>query len=106
MPDQLTVWVAIALTAIGAYLLKLAGYVTPDWVLERPRVRRAAMLIPICLLAALTAVQVFADGTSVVLDARVAGLVFAVGALIVRAPFFVVVVGAAVVAAVVRALTG
>ena len=105
MPDQLTVWVAIALTAIGAYLLKVAGYVTPEWVLERPRVRRAALLIPICLLAALTAVQVFADGASVVLDARVAGLVFAVGALIVRAPFFVV-VGAAVVAAVVRALTG
>ena len=105
MTDQLAVWVAIMLTAIGAYLLKLAGYVTPESVLERPRVRRAATLVPIGLLAALTAVQVFGDGTSVVIDARAAGLAFAVVALVLRAPFFVVVVGAAVVAALVRTIT-
>jgi hypothetical protein len=39
-----------------------------------------------------------------VLDARAAGLAFAVVALILRAPFLVVVIGAAVVAAGLRAL--
>jgi uncharacterized membrane protein len=106
MPDGWLVWVGIGLTAVGAYLFKLTGYVTPDRVLEHPRVRRAASLTPIGLLAALTAVLIFGDGTSVVVDARVAGLAFAVIALTLRAPFFVVVVGAATVAAVVRQLTG
>ena len=40
-----------------------------------------------------------------VLDARAAGLAYAVVALVLRAPFIVVVVGAAAVAAVLRALT-
>jgi uncharacterized membrane protein len=106
MPDQIAVWIGIVLTSAGAYLLKLTGYLTPDAVLERPRVRRAATLAPIGLLAALTAVLVFGDGASLVVDARAAGLAFAVIALVLRAPFFVVVVGAAVVAAVVRQLAG
>ena len=46
--------------------------------LDRPRVRRIATLVPVALLAALTAVQVFVSGTTLVLDARAAGLAFAV----------------------------
>jgi hypothetical protein len=61
-----------------------------------------ADLIPVALLAALVAVQVFADGTSLTIDARAAGLAAAVVALILRAPFLVVVIVAAATAALVR----
>jgi branched-subunit amino acid transport protein len=99
-------WPAVLLTSLGAYLLKLAGLSTPAEVLESPRVRRVAALLPVALLAALSAVQFFGQGQGLLLDARAAGLAFAVGALLMRAPFLVVVVGAAAVTAGVRALTG
>jgi len=98
------IWVAVLATAAGCYAMKLAGLSVPEKVLASPRVRTVAALLPIALLAALTAVQVFGHGRSVVVDARAAGLGFAVVALMLRAPFLVVVIGAAVVAAVVRAL--
>jgi branched-subunit amino acid transport protein len=95
-------WAAIVGAGIGCYLLKLAGLSVPASVLERPVVRRVADLIPVALLAALVAVQVVADGTRLVLDARLAGLGAAVVLLLLRAPFLVVVVGAAGTAALVR----
>ena len=98
------IWVAVLATAAGCYAMKLAGLSVPDKVLASPPVRTVAALLPIALLAALTAVQVFGHGRAVVVDARAAGLGFAVVALMLRAPFLVVVIGAAVVAAGVRAL--
>ena len=95
-------WSAIVLAGIGCYLLKLAGLSLPQRVLAHPTVERVADLIPVALLAALVAVQVFSTGTSLTVDARVLGLAFAVVALLLRAPFLVVVVGAAVVAALAR----
>ncbi|WP_244927491.1 AzlD domain-containing protein [Nocardioides sp. W7] len=95
-------WAAILAAGLGCYLLKLAGLSVPASVLERPVVRRVADLIPVALLAALVAVQVFADGSRLTLDARAAGLGAAVLLLLVRAPFLVVVVGAAATAALVR----
>ncbi|MGO4422832.1 AzlD domain-containing protein, partial [Streptomyces sp. MCAF7] len=56
------------------------------------------------LLAALTAQQTFGDGQHLVLDARAAGLGAAAVALVLRAPFLVVVAVAVVVTAGVRAL--
>jgi len=91
-------------TSVGCYLLKLAGLSVPARVLDSPRVRVVAALLPVALLAALAAVQTFASGRSLVVDARAAGLAFAVVALLLRAPFIVVVVGAAAVAALLRAL--
>lgn len=99
-------WWAIVAVAVGGYALKASGYFVPQRVLERPRVTRIALLTPVALLAALTAVQVFGDGRALVLDARAAGLLFALGALLLRAPFLVVVVGAAAVAALVRLIAG
>ena len=97
-------WTAIVAASLGCYLLKLAGLSVPPAVLARPVVARVADLIPVALLAALVAVQVFSAGTALVLDARAAALAFAAAALLLRAPFLVVVVGAAVVAAVLRLL--
>jgi uncharacterized membrane protein len=97
-------WTAVLVTAVGCYLLKLAGLSVPAVVLEHPLVERVADLIPVALLAALVAVQVFADGPTLVLDARLVGLAVAVVALLLRAPFLVVVCAAALAAALVRLL--
>ncbi|MGA9746986.1 MAG: AzlD domain-containing protein [Nocardioides sp.] len=97
-------WAAVLGTAVGCYLLKLAGLSVPQTVLEHPVVERVADLLPVALLAALVAVQVFADGPALVLDARLVGLGAAVVALLLRAPFIVVVVAAAAAAALVRLL--
>ena len=74
----------------------------PTSVLERAWVRRVADLIPVALLAALVAVQVVATGHRLSIDARAAGLGSAVVLLVLRAPFLVVVAGAAACAAVLR----
>jgi hypothetical protein len=52
-------------------------------------------MIPIALLSALVAVQTFTTDKSLVVDQRLAGLAVAVIALILRAPFAVVVISAA-----------
>lgn len=100
----MTLWIAVVVAAAGCYLLKLAGLSVPPRVLERPLIERVADLIPVALLAALVAVQVFASGHSLALDARAVGLGAAVVLLLLRAPFLVVVFGAALVAALVRML--
>ena len=95
-------WLAIVLTGLGCYLLKLGGLSIPSRVLERPVVARVADLMPVALLSALIAVQVLADGPRLVVDARLAGLGVAVLLLVLRAPFLVVVFGAALTAALLR----
>jgi branched-subunit amino acid transport protein len=97
-------WTAVLVTAGGCYLLKLAGLSVPPRVLARSRVQRVADLLPVALLSALVGVQVLASGAQLVLDARLAGLAVAVVALLLRAPFIVVVLVAAGSAALVRLL--
>lgn len=97
-------WAAVLGAAVGCYLLKLGGLSVPPRILERPVVERVADLIPVALLSALVAVQVFTRGHELVVDARALGLTAAVALLLLRAPFLVVVFGAAAVAAVVRVL--
>jgi branched-subunit amino acid transport protein len=97
-------WAAVLLTAAGCYLLKLLGLSVPASVLEHPVAHRVADLLPVALLAALVAVQVLADGAALTLDARLVGLGAALVALLLRAPFIVVVLVAAVAAALVRLL--
>ena len=98
----MTIWLAVVGAGIGCYLLKLAGLSLPPRVIEHPVVERIADLIPVALLAALVAVQVLASVGSLVIDARLAGLATAFVLLLVRAPFLVVVFGAALVAALIR----
>lgn len=100
----MTVWAAVIGAGIGCYLLKLAGLSIPSRFVEHPVIERIADFIPVALLAALVAVQVFASGSSLVVDARLAGLVVAFVLLLLRAPFLVVVFGAALVAALLRLL--
>ena len=98
----MTIWLAVIGAGIGCYLLKLAGLSLPPRVMDHPVVERVADLIPVALLAALVAVQVLASEQALVVDARLAGLATAFVLLLVRAPFLVVVFGAALVAALIR----
>ena len=98
------VWIAVLATAGGCYAFKLAGLTVPQRVLASPRVRRFAELVPVALLAALSAVQAATSGHAFDLDpARLAGLIAAVVALLLRAPFLLVIVAAAGTAAALRA---
>ena len=99
------VWIAVLVTAAGCYLLKLAGLVVPARLLAGPRRQRAAALVPVALLAGLTAVQLLARGHALTADpARLAGLGAAMAAVALRAPFLVIIVVAAVTTAGLRAL--
>lgn len=102
----MSVWIAIGLTAVGCYLVKLVGLLVPAGALERPLVQRLAALLPVALLAALTAQQTFSTDGALTLDARVVGVAAAAVALVLRAPFLVVVAAAVLVTAGVRALGG
>ena len=96
------IWAAVLTGAVGCYLLKLAGLSVPDRVLDNEHVRRIAALLPIALLAALAATQTVTDGRALALDARAAGVAVAVAAVLLRAPFLLVVAAAAATAALVR----
>ena len=98
----MSVWVALLGATACCYALKLAGLSVPAELLERPVAERVADLLPTVLLSALVAVQVFGTGSALVLDARLVGLGVAVVALLLRAPFLVVVASAALAAAAVR----
>jgi len=97
-------WVAVLAAAAGCYLLKLAGLSVPERVLDRPAARSVSVALPVALLAALTAVQTFGTTGGLAVDARLAGVAAGVVALVLRAPFLLVVAVAAVTAAGLRAL--
>jgi branched-subunit amino acid transport protein AzlD len=98
-------WAAVLVGALGCYLLKLAGLSVPARLLENRAVQRIAAALPIALLTALIVVQTFTDGHRLTLDARAAGLAAATVAVLLRAPFLVVVGVAAATAALLRLVT-
>ena len=98
-------WAAVLVACGGCYILKLAGMSLPERVLADRRVRRIGTLLPVALLSALVATQTFTTGQELTLDARAAGLAVAAAAVLLRAPFLVVVVGAAGATALVRAVS-
>lgn len=97
-------WAALIGLGAAAYGMKALGPVLLGQRAIRPSVVQALELLSIPLLAALVAVQTLDGGERLVLDARVPAL--AVAAVLVwrRAPFLVVVLGAAATAALLRAL--
>lgn len=98
----MTLWVAVVGAGVLAYALKLGGYLVPERVLEVPWIDRVVPLLTVALLSSLIVTQgLLTDGTPTV-DARAAGIAVAVGLLLLRAPFLVVVALAAVTAALVR----
>ncbi len=100
-------WIALVIACLGSYALKLAGVSVPESVLNRPSVQRVASFLPVAMLAALVAVQLFDGGGRYVVDWRMlAGVAAAVVALLLRAGFLVVFIVAMAVTALLRLLTG
>lgn len=93
------IWWAVIGTSVVAFLLKYIGHSVPEKYLTNPRALRINTLIPIALLSALVAVQSFTEKSALVIDQRVVGLAVAVIALVLKAPFPVVVLGSALASA-------
>jgi branched-subunit amino acid transport protein len=98
------IWAGLLAASAACYLLKLAGLSLPQRWLQNARVQRTVPLIPVALLAALVAAQTFSTGHHLVLDVRAAALGVALVAVLLRAPFLVVVIAAAATAALLRLL--
>ncbi|HEY0830144.1 MAG TPA: AzlD domain-containing protein [Candidatus Dormibacteraeota bacterium] len=98
------IWAGVIAASAACYGLKLAGLSLPQRWLQDPRLQRTIPLIPIALLAALVATQTFSTGRHLVLDVRAAALGVAIIAVVLRAPFLVVVAAAAATAALLRLL--
>jgi len=95
-------WLAVLLGAAGCYLCKLAGLSMPARVLDDPRTQRIAALLPVALLAALATTQTLTTGQQLVIDPRAAAVGVAIIAVVLRAPFLLVVALAAATAALLR----
>jgi membrane-associated phospholipid phosphatase len=98
------IWAGVLVASAACYLLKLAGLSLPPRLLQDARIQRTVPLIPIALLAALVATQTFSVGQHLVLDVRAAALGVALIAVLLRAPFLVVIASAAATAALLRLL--
>lgn len=97
-------WLAILAASAVCFAIKLVGHLVPEHWLAEPRVARTAALVTVALLSALVGVQTLTHGGAIVVDARVPALAVAAVALVLRAPFVVVVAVAALTAGVLRAL--
>lgn len=100
----MTTWQIIILASIAVLALKLAGYLVPPSIVEKPTPARVANLLTVALLSALIVVQTVGAGQGIALDARVPALIVAAGLFALRVPFIVVVAAAAATAALIRFL--
>ncbi len=98
------IWAAVLIGSAVAYTLKALGFVVPERMLDKPLVAQLVAMFPIALLSALLAVVTVGQGMTVVIDARLAAVAAAAVALMLRAPFLVVVVVGAATAALIRAI--
>jgi len=100
----MTLWLIVIIASLACLSLKIAGYLVPPSLLEKPTPARIANLLTVALLAALIAVQTLGSGNRIVFDARLPALAVAALLLKLRVPFIVVVIAAAAVAALIRAV--
>jgi hypothetical protein len=99
---MIAVWTAVAVVGVATIAIKGAG---PVVFAGRPLPRLVVAVMPLlapCLLAALVVGQTVADGRTLMVDARLAGVAAAAIALALRAPLLVVLAAAAGVAALAR----
>lgn len=100
----MTLWIWLLIACVLAYAWKLVGYLVPAKLLEDPRTSRIAGTMTIGLLASLTVVNAVVSGQGLAADARLGALAAAAIALVLRAPFLVVVIAGAGTAALLRML--
>jgi branched-subunit amino acid transport protein len=92
-------WIGVLGASIALFALRYSGYLVPEKFLTNARMLRINTLIPIALLSALVGVQTVTEKGKWVIDQRVAGVLVALIALRLKAPYFVVVISAALTSA-------
>jgi branched-subunit amino acid transport protein len=92
-------WLGVIGTSLIAFLLKYLGHSIPEKYVSNPRALRINTLIPIALLSALVGVQTVTEKGQWVIDQRLAGVAVALITLSLKAPYFVVVISAAITSA-------
>lgn len=96
-------WLAVVALTIGTWGQRLLGMFLGGRILDRrPALGRLATLIPAAVVTAVIVQLTFGSGSSLVLDARAAGMVVAGLLVWRRAPFVAVVVAAAATTALLR----
>ena len=95
-------WIAVIVASLAVYSWKILGSNLPERVLNHPKVSRLATFLTVALMAGLVGVQGFVDNREITLDARLPALLLAVVLAILRAPFILIVLAAAVTAAALR----
>lgn len=85
-------WFAVLVSSLGAFGLKLLGYLIPAKFLDHPRMQFVVGLLPIGLLAGLIVQQTFAAGQNqILIDGRLLGAAIAVVASVRKWPFISIV---------------
>lgn len=93
------VWWVVIGASLAVFAIKLAGYVVPQRLVEGPLLSRIAAVVTVALLASLVASQTLQGPGGLLIDARIPALAGAALLLWARAPFILVIVAAAAVAA-------
>lgn len=98
-------WAIVLAVGAGTVVLKAVG---PVGVADRqlpPRIADLLSMVGPAILAALVVSEAFAHGRSLVVDARIAGVAAGAAAVLLRAPFWAVVLAGALATAAVRLMT-
>ncbi len=98
-------WITVVALAVGTAAIKAAGPVALGGRALPASLERVVALLAPSLIAALVIVQTFSSDGALVVDARVAGLAAAAGAIALRRSTIEIVLVAAAVTAAVRALS-
>ncbi|MGI9614972.1 MAG: AzlD domain-containing protein [Acidimicrobiales bacterium] len=97
--------VGLVLFLVGLFFLRMfGGFVLGGLIGDSDFWKRLLNLLPLSLVSAVVATQVFITSGSLVIDARVVGIGVAIALSLRRAPLAVVVIGAAAATAGTRAL--
>lgn len=98
----MTLWTTILIASAVVAATKFIGFILPARFTENPTVQHVSDSVTVALLAALVVIQTSGSGASVVIDARLVGVIAAGVLLWRRIPFILVILAAAGVAALVR----
>ena len=95
----MSIWLGVILAVLVVWALKNLGYLIPQRLVQGALITRMAALTTVALLASLVVAQAIQNDSALVIDARVPAVAVAGVLLAIKAPFWVVLVSAGVVAA-------
>jgi uncharacterized membrane protein len=95
-------WLTVIAVGAGTIVLKAIGPVLVSGRQLHPRLNDLLELVAPAILAALVVTEAFGSGRSLVLDARVAGLIVGIVGVRLRAPFWAIILVGGLATALVR----